>query len=246
MKTGTRSRLMLFGIMALLLFLPLVAAACAGAKPTPAPTPPPAATPTPAPTPVATPTPPPPPAVKPVTIKVTSPFPATLPAVVAVKWWGDELEKRSGGRLKFEYFWFGALTKAGEELEATETGISQVSTLTFPYYPTKLPLGNFTYAVPFSTTDTRLLSKIVMDMYDTIPALRAEVEKYNQKYVFPTMLSNYDIQSRKPVQTLEDLKGVKIASIGAYHPRWLQAVGAAPIAMPVAERFAALQTGVID
>src|SRR3990172_1598561 len=215
MKTGTRSRLLLFGIMALLLFLPLVAAACAGAKPTPAPTPPPAATPTPAPTPVATPTPPPPPAVKPVTIKVTSPFPATLPAVVAVKWWGDELEKRSDGRLKFEYFWFGALTKAGEELEAVETGIAQVGTLTFPYYPTKLPLGNFTYAVPFSTGHTKLLTKVAMDMYDTIPALRSEVEKYNQRPLCPLMVNPSALQSRKPVLTLEDLKGLKIAAIGS-------------------------------
>ena len=65
------------------------------------------------------------------------------------KWWADEVERRSNGQIEWtDFYWSGALTKAGETLEAVEVGLADAGAVIYPYYPGKLPLGNWTYAVP--------------------------------------------------------------------------------------------------
>ena len=163
------------------------------------------------------------------------------------KWWADQVAERSDGRIEFtDFYWAGALTKGGETLEAVEVGIVDVGIVTYPYYAGKLPLGNFTYAVPFGSGDPAVILKAIRTLYDTVPALRAETERYNQKYLLPGVIDTYNLTSTKPVVNFEDFDGIKIASIGAYHPKILNAAGATAIHMPVAERYQALQSGVIE
>jgi TRAP-type C4-dicarboxylate transport system substrate-binding protein len=140
----------------------------------------------------------------------------------------------------------GALTKAGEELEAVEIGLAQVGNVAAPYYAGKLPLSNWTYAVPFASGDPKVILDATKQLYRDVPELAAELEQYNQKVLIPMVIDTYNLTSIRPIVTFADFKGVKIASIGAYHPKILQAAGASAIHMPVAERYTALQTGVIE
>lgn len=181
-------------------------------------------------------------------LKFTSPV-APPPFLLSevYKWWADEVEARSDGRIEWtDFYWLGALTKAGETIEAIQVGLADAGMAVYPYYPGKLPLGNFTYAVPFGPGDPKMILEATRRLYDTIPALRAEIERYNIKFILPSVIDTYNLTSKKPIVTFEDFKGIKIASIGSYHPKILEAAGATAIAMPVAERYQALQTGVIE
>jgi TRAP-type C4-dicarboxylate transport system substrate-binding protein len=60
------------------------------------------------------------------------------------------------------------------------------------------------------------------------------------------VIGDYGLMSKTPVRTLADLEGMKVASIGAYHPKILAAAGAVPVSMPVSQRYQSLQTGVVD
>ncbi len=186
-------------------------------------------------------------AQKPMKLKFTSPL-APPPFLISetAKWWADEVAKRSEGRIEWEFFWMGALTKGGEELEAVEIGLAQVGNVAAPYYPGKLPLNNWTYAVPFGPGDPKIILDAAKQLYRDVPELGAELERYNQKPLIPMVIDTYNLTSKRPIVAFEDFKGVKIASIGAYHPKILNAAGATAIAMPVAERYTALQTGVIE
>jgi TRAP-type C4-dicarboxylate transport system substrate-binding protein len=186
-------------------------------------------------------------AQKPMKLKFTSPL-APPPFLISEtsKWWADEVAKRSAGRITWEFFWMGALTKAGEELEAVEIGLAQVGNVAAPYYAGKLPLSNWTYAVPFASGDPKVILDATKQLYRDVPELAAELEQYNQKVLIPMVIDTYNLTSIRPIVTFADFKGVKIASIGAYHPKILQAAGASAIHMPVAERYTALQTGVIE
>lgn len=183
------------------------------------------------------------------TIRARFTSPAAPPPYLAsetAKWWADEVAARSDGRIEWQFFWMGALTKAGEELEAVEIGLADVGVVSAPYYAGKLPLANWTYAVPFGPGDPEMILGIVKRLYRDVPALSAEVAAYNQKVLTPLMTDTYNLTSKFPIETVADFDGVKIASIGSYHPRILRAAGAAAIAMPVAERYSALQTGIIN
>ena len=163
------------------------------------------------------------------------------------KWWADEVAKRSNGRIVWtDFYWSGALTKAGETLEAVQVGLADAGMVALPYYPGKLPLGNWTYAVPFGPGDPNLILSAAQRLYEEVPELKQEVEDYNMVFLAPSVIDTYNLTSKEPIVTFEDFDGIKIASIGSYHPKILEGAGATAIAMPVAERYQALQTGVID
>lgn len=236
-------------LLAVALVLSLIAAACGGAAPTPAPptkapvAPAPAAPAAPAPAATAAPA----PAAAPVTLKFTSPLPPPpYSAAVIAEEWGKEVEKRTNGQVKFQFFHGGTLSKPQEELDAIQKGVAESGFVTLPYYPSKLPLGNFSYAVPFGPDKATVMLEAATKLYDAVPELKAEIERNNMKIIFLRVIGNYDIVSKSPIRTLDDLKGKKLASIGDYHPKIVQAGGGTPVAMPVAERYQALQTGVVE
>ena len=236
---------MLASVLAL---LSIFAVACGSEEPTatsaPAPTAAPAATEAPAPT---------EPAAAPsdgevFELKYSSPLsPPPFLISEVQKWWADEVAARSNGRIVWtDFYWSGALTKAGETLEAVQVGLADAGMVALPYYPGKLPLGNWTYAVPFGPGDPNLILEAAQRLYNEVPALREEVEAYNMVFLAPSVIDTYNLTSKEPIVTFEDFDGIKIASIGSYHPKILEGAGATAIAMPVAERYQALQTGVIE
>ena len=59
-------------------------------------------------------------------LKFTSPLPAP-PFLISetIKWWADEVAVRSDGRIEWtDFYWLGALTKAGETIEALQVGLA--------------------------------------------------------------------------------------------------------------------------
>ena len=63
----------------------------------------------------------------------------------------------------------------------TLLGQTQVGTVAAPYYAGKLPLNNWTYAVPFGSGDPKVILDVAKQLYRDVPALVAELERYNQK-----------------------------------------------------------------
>ena len=181
-----------------------------------------------------------------VTFRATINVPSTQPPAMAMKHWGDLVTKRTNGRIKFNYLWGGALTKAGEEIPAIEKGLANAGFFTAPYYPGKMVLNSISFTVPFDTADPRVMLKMYYRVAEEVPEFVAEVEKNNLKEIYPFIFGSYELLSTKPMKTLADMKGKKIAVIGATFPKWFEAIGAVPISMPAPDRYTGLQTGLID
>jgi TRAP-type C4-dicarboxylate transport system substrate-binding protein len=163
----------------------------------------------------------------------------------AVRYFTNLVTERSNGRIKFDIIWGGALTKTGEEVEATGRGLADMTTVSTASSPEKFILSNVTYVVPFNTRDPRLMLQIGDKLFKEIPEMDAEFEKYNVKRLFNTPFASYEMQSMLPVKSLADLKGLKVACIGSTMPGWFETIGAVPIAMGVPDRYSAFQTGMI-
>ncbi len=180
-----------------------------------------------------------------ITLKYTAAVPATVIYSKGTQRWADEVAKRTNGRVKIETHFGGSIFKAGEELEGIRRGIVQGGMLGVVYYRSKLPLHNITFAVPFGPPSVVMLSKIMYKLYE-IPEFAAEVEQYNQKLIYPGgLLESYDVISTKPINSLIDFKGKKMATITNHVPM-VTATGAVPVNMPAGERYMTMQTGVID
>lgn len=78
-----------------------------------------------------------------------------------------------------------------------------------------------------------------------------KVMKANQDKLGGVFLGSYGyayqvLFSRKPVQSLADLKGMKVRVFGAAQTDFIRALGAEPVSLAVAEVYSALERGTVD
>ncbi|HLA82209.1 MAG TPA: C4-dicarboxylate TRAP transporter substrate-binding protein [Thermoleophilia bacterium] len=216
----------------------LVGAGCASPTPSPTPGAPAAAAPAPA---------------APVTYPKTElnlatvlPAPPSGPTTQAMQWAVDEVSKRSGGQVAIKVFWAGSMAKAGEEVQAVKGGLVDMAQVVYAYTPSVLPLSNLVFWVPFGPANPKVTLEAYRALYANVPAFKQDLEQFNQKVLGITLLDTYDILTKNPVKTLDDLKGMKIAAIGTGYPKWFEAIGAVAVALPITERYNSMQTGVVE
>jgi TRAP-type C4-dicarboxylate transport system substrate-binding protein len=181
---------------------------------------------------------------KPMTLKASIQTPAKMPFAQILYWWLDEVEKRSGGRVKFERYPGESLAKAAEQLDALESGMADVSLFVTTYAPGKLPLNTLT-ALPFSLQYAWVNATAYYQLVQEVPEVKRELDKYNVQLVSSYSTGPYYIFSNKPIQTIADLKGKKLIATGPT-AELLKAAGAAPLGIVITESYEALQRGTAD
>jgi len=236
--------LVLLGSMCLALVL--VAMACAGPAPTtPAPT-------TPAPTtpaPTTPPSPSPSPIEEPIVLTYTEYGPPTHVRVVGgVYPFCEEVEKRTGGRVKFDVRTGASIIPHEEAFKGIGAGIADSGTISIPYYPTEAPLHQLG-ALAFLSPTPMVAGKAWWDVRDdpTIgPVLEEELAKHNLISVFPQPQPSIQVMFKdKRVTTLEELEGLRMRG-DTLMARAFDALGAVPVSMTFSEIYGALEKGVLD
>jgi len=161
------------------------------------------------------------------------------------RWWAQELEKRSGGKVKIEFYWSQGLVKIPESLEAASSGITDISFFATGYFGGQLPLSTSSQLF-YLTEKPDAMSRAMMDVYNAFPAFRDEYEKKNNVKVLTFSGCTPNIVGvRKPWKGLKDFEGKKIRVF----PGWEEAVsklGGTPVTISWGEIYTSLENGVID
>ncbi|MGQ9638331.1 MAG: hypothetical protein ACUVT6_11140, partial [Thermodesulfobacteriota bacterium] len=66
---------------------------------------------------------------------------ASAPTAQLDNWYLDTVAERSQGRVRFEKYWASSLHKVGEHLQAVRDGLSELSLISYGYYPAMVPLS---------------------------------------------------------------------------------------------------------
>ncbi len=163
------------------------------------------------------------------------------------EWFPNEMARRieaaTGDKIKWVKAFGGSVAKVGDELEAMESGILTFAPILYMFEPAKLPLGNFAYQTPFSTTDTMLAAKIGYQMHMDIPFMQEALAKYNIKFVSMMAFDSYQLITTFPVRKVDDIKNKKISGSGP-NLAWIKSVGAVPVQSNLVEGYTSMQTGV--
>ena len=181
---------------------------------------------------------------KPMILKASIQTPANMPFAQILWWWLDEVEKRSGGRIKFERYPGESLAKAAEQLDALESGMADVSLFVTTYTPGKIPLNTLT-ALPFSLQYSWVNATSYFQLVQEVPEVKAEYTKHNVRVVSSYATGPYYVFSTKPIRTFSDFKGKKIIGTGPL-AELLKGAGAAPLGIVITESYEALQRGTAD
>jgi TRAP-type C4-dicarboxylate transport system substrate-binding protein len=182
---------------------------------------------------------------KPVNLKVSVWLPAPTVNVFSRSniWLVQEVEKRSGGRLKMEYYWSASLVPARETVSGLKTGVADIAFVNSAYEPGKLPLCTVA-GLPVISHDYYTSSMAFAELHK-MPELIAELDQHNIMYLGHTTNISLGIWTRRPVRSVADLKGKKIACAGE-HALVLRALGAVPISIISTEVYGAMEKGTAD
>jgi len=181
--------------------------------------------------------------------KLGAKMPETRLEAQALKEFMASAEEKSGGRIKFVYYFGGTLGGAKEQLENVVTGVQDFFAETYTYLAPFVD-GFRVHSMPFFFSDNEeyqkfLLGPIEKEMEQALidkVGLRVMNEKKNW------LRGPYRIiASKKPILTLEDVKGVKLRQPDnqATIKLW-NAFGASVIVLPYSEVYLSLQQGMVD
>lgn len=139
----------------------------------------------------------------------------------------------------------GALFNASNALEGVEAGLADLAWVGTIFEPAKLPLQNVHFYAPFVVGDVHTLTEIGNELHDTVPALNAQWDRYNQKFLGAMADGSYHLITNKPINSIEDLQGMKLLAGGAV-ANWLQGTGATAVNSAFPEFYNSISTGVAD
>jgi TRAP-type C4-dicarboxylate transport system substrate-binding protein len=185
-----------------------------------------------------------------INLTVASSHPTTIPWVGFIKdVFMPEVDKRlaAGGKYKIQWreAFGGQLYKANATLTSVEQGITDIGWVFSYLEPAKMPLSQVSAHTPFTTSDTRIVLGAMTEMIEKNPAFKAEWDKYNLVFLGATGSDTYDLWTKFPVKSIDDLKGKKISAPGIL-ALWLRGVGATPVDGALTTYYTDIQTGVSE
>jgi len=185
-----------------------------------------------------------------INLTVASSHPTTIPWVGFIpQVFMPEVDKRlaAGGKYKIQWkeAFGGQLYKANATLTSVEQGITDLGWVFSYLEPAKMPISQLSVHTPFVTSDTRIVLGAMNELIEKNPAFKNEWDKYNLVFLGATGSDTYDIFTKFPVKSIDDLRGKKISAPGILG-QWLRGVGATPVDGALTTFYTDIQTGVSD
>jgi len=178
-------------------------------------------------------------------IKVGSFDPVQHPFPQSRVYFCEEVEKRTGGKIKFKWYHAGSLVKPPQTYEALKSGVvdmvSNISTWAFErQYPISTVLN-----LPFVVDSTSHGALTFYKAYQAIPEIQKEwsdVKIYAFNMVLPMNISTVG----PPPKTPDEMKGLKLFAGSAMMVEMVKLLGATPVNLKLEDVYMALQRKTID
>ncbi|MGE6740923.1 TRAP transporter substrate-binding protein [Allorhizobium pseudoryzae] len=180
-----------------------------------------------------------------VTLKLHQMLPpqATIPAKV-LEPWAKKVEAESKGRIVVELYPSMQLGGRPSDLvDQVKDGVVDLTWTLFGYTPGRFPKSE-AFELPFMVTTAEATSVAFQDYYEK--HLKDELKDYHVLAVHTHGPGILHTIASKPIKSLADMKGLKLRGTSKVVNQMLEAMGAAPIGMPVTAVPESLSKSVID
>lgn len=179
-------------------------------------------------------------------LKIAHFVPANFPASKVDKWFADEVNKRSGGKIKIRIFWAESMGKATELVDLVGSGAIDMAVTSPGFFPNKLPLFGATNSLMMQFKGNSAATRVMPEMVEKFPAIQDELKRANVYPIFFHGLTQYRPLCSKKIEKIEDFKGLKMRSWGEYIPLMWESLGATPVSVMTPDLYESLQRGTID
>ena len=153
----------------------------------------------------------------------------------------EELEERSGGRISHTTYFGAALGRGPEHYDMVASGLSDMGYFTATWTPDRFPLTDVLSLAAWvdgkdiaADIGNAMFKRILYREFGDVKVL--ELNGCIQAFLW----------TRTPVHSLEDVKGLRIRSPGGHQTRYIRAIGAEPVFMPLGDVYSAMEAGELD
>ncbi|MBN1832603.1 MAG: TRAP transporter substrate-binding protein [Deltaproteobacteria bacterium] len=173
-------------------------------------------------------------------LSYTNHFPPTHIQSQLAEAWCKEVEKRTGGRVKITYYPVQTLLEADKIYNGILNGITDIGQSVFGYNRGVFPAME-AFSLPHGFKSAPEATRVLNEFHKHFKL--KETSRIKILYLHahgPAML-----HSKKKIEKLEEMRGVKVRSYG-FNAAMVKALGGIPVSMPMSEVYEALSKGVVD
>ncbi|GAA1742801.1 TRAP-type C4-dicarboxylate transport system, substrate-binding protein [Dietzia kunjamensis subsp. schimae] len=163
-----------------------------------------------------------------------------------------QVEEETGGKITFDEYWGGTLVKGADMAQGVRGGIVDMGMFTPSYYPSEFPMTDWTSQMASVVEPEYPLGMMQAfaggsEFALTNPLIEKQFSDQDIKLLFTwTPSTNYHLVCKEPVNSLEEARGKRVRSGGAFNYGEIEALGMVPVTLPTGEIYEGLQRGVID
>jgi TRAP-type C4-dicarboxylate transport system substrate-binding protein len=180
-------------------------------------------------------------AAEPIKLTYANYFPPTHPVAVMAGQYCEEVKKRTDGRIDIAYHPGGTLATGPKVFNAVVQGVADMGLSATPYNRGRFPVTEI-LDLPHGFPSAWVSGQVQNDFYNKFkPKEWDDVHVLYFHSCGPFLLNTL----KKPVKTLEDLKGLKIRGQAGIADT-IKALGGTPIPLEQADVYESLRRGVID
>jgi len=176
-----------------------------------------------------------------INLKVANYFPPPSFQAKVLEEFCRDLEKRTNGGVKVDYYAGGSLLKAPTMFDGVVNGIADIGYSHVYYTAGRMPVTEAA-GLPIGYPSAWVASQVLNDFYHEFKP--KEFDQVRMLWL-NTSPNSAIATSKKPIRKLEDLKGLTIRAPGQAG-EVIKALGGTPAPTPMMEVYDALAKGVID
>ncbi len=171
--------------------------------------------------------------------------PTSWGAIHAMEPWVKKVEEATKGRVKIQIYYSQTLTKGPDIFNAVKSGVADIGWCFHGYWPDMTPLSDVITLPSMPFTKAEKGSEVLWKLYEKFPSIQREYQDVKVLMLWTSEPYKL-ITTRRNVRTLEDIKGMKIRTVGGPPSEQMKALGAIPTLIPMPANYEALDKGTID
>ncbi|MCT4610553.1 MAG: C4-dicarboxylate TRAP transporter substrate-binding protein [Pelagimonas sp.] len=163
----------------------------------------------------------------------------------SLQWFADQVGERSGGDLKIDIQWGGALFKANASISGIKDGVADLGSVIAVYFPKEMAAYGVA-DLPMNNPDAWVGMRATNEFMQTNEAVKADLASKNLVYIGTWTTSQVNIGCKgSAIRSIDDIKGLKVRGVGAYGKVFGE-LGANMVRLSIYDAYQGLDTGLID
>lgn len=170
----------------------------------------------------------------------------TTPQAASIKWFFNEINERTDGRINIDMTSPEEVCKATETAECVRDGRADIGVALSDYTAQLFP-AEVIVSIPFlSDSSQQATMNALYQAYKEHPGAQAKWEQIGLIPVAHWPAGRLTIGANHQIANIDDMQGDKWRVLGPYLVEAFEAIGGNPVSLPGAETYEGIQRGVAD